>query len=451
MGVGVNRDQIRIPWDSGIAGWVYSRGDTLNIADPYSDPRFNRDADAKTGFLTRNILCAPLKGPGGPVLGVFQVLNKRAGVFTSIDQEILEILASQAARTIENAMEDHHLAKRRPVSSGGSLDPLRSVMDNKPLEDIIGESRAIEEIRFTIAKVAATDTTVLIQGESGTGKELVARAVQQLSPRRDGPYTMLNCAAVPSELIESELFGHKKGSFTGAYDDHKGVFLFSHNGTLFLDEIEAMTPAMQVKLLRAIQSGEIKPVGSSATLNVDVRLIAATNKDLFKLVEKGSFREDLFYRINVFPINIPPLRERLEDIPLLARHFINELALKTGKSLRNIDPAALDLLMRHPWPGNVRELENELERAHVVAPPGASLSVGCLSNRLKRSVEKIIDSEPSSEGGKLKDAVEELERSMVRKALENSRGNRSVAAKSLGLSRQGLINKIKKYGLPDQG
>jgi Nif-specific regulatory protein len=448
MGVGLNRDQIRIPWDSGIAGWVYSRGAALNIADPYSDPRFNREADAKTGFLTRNILCVPLRSPRGPILGVFQVLNKRAGVFTSIDQEILEILSSQAARAIETAVENHHPGPRQADPSEESLDLLRDVMDSKPLEDILGESESIQEIRATIAKVAKTDTTVLIQGESGTGKELVARAIQQLSPRKDGPYTMLNCAAVPSELIESELFGHKKGSFTGAYEDHAGVFQYSDNGTLFLDEIEAMSPGMQVKLLRAIQSGEIKPVGSSSVTHVDVRLIAATNKDLGELVGTGDFREDLFYRINVFPINIPPLRDRQEDIPLLARHFIHELALKTGKNIRNIDPAAIDLLMRHPWPGNVRELENELERAHVVAPPGATISVGSLSNRLKRSVEKIIDSESSTEGGTLKEAVEDLERSMIKTALANSGGNRSVAAKSLGLSRQGLINKIKKYGFP---
>ncbi len=449
MGVGVNTNQIRIPWDSGIAGWVYTNGSPLNIVDPYSDPRFNRDADAKTGFVTRSILCVPLKSPGRPKLGVFQVLNKRAGVFTSIDQEILEILSSQAARAIENAMENYHTAASNTEEEADGLQLLRSVVDSKPLEDFIGESESILEIRALIKKVAATDTTALIQGESGTGKELVAKAIQQLSSRRDKPFTMLNCAAVPSELIESELFGHKKGSFTGAFDDYKGVFLSSHTGTLFLDEIEAMSPGMQVKLLRAIQSGEIKPVGSSSTQEVDVRLIAATNRDLGSLVDNGEFREDLYYRINVFPITIPPLRERQEDIPLLARHFIGQFAIKTGKSVRNIDPAALDLLMRHSWPGNVRELENELERAHVIAPNGATISVGSLSNRLKKSVEKIIEARPSSTApGKLKDAVEDLERSMISEALENSRGNRSVAARSLGLSRQGLINKIKKYGFP---
>lgn len=447
VAVGVKHDQIRIPWNSGIAGWVFTHGESLNIADPYNDPRFNKDVDPRTGFLTRSLLCVPLRASGGPVIGVFQVLNKRAGVFTALDLEILEILASQAARAIAHALEWDDLRQRASLLKQENVDLKHALKEKDPFEEIVGNSRAIQEVRALVRKVAPTEATVLVQGESGTGKELVARAIHRLSGRSDRPLISLNCAAVPSELIESELFGHKKGSFTGAVADHQGVFIASHRGTLFLDEIEATSQAMQVKLLRAIQMGEIKRVGENTSEKVDVRLIAATNRDLAEKVLQGRFREDLFYRVNVFPVVIPPLRERADDVPILVRHFLEKLSVQTGKVVQRVDPASLDLLVRYQWPGNVRELENEIERAHILAAENGSISVRCLSHRITRSLEGSARSKDPAKPPKLKDMIDELENRTIREALERCSGNRSVAARILGLSRQGLINKIHKYGL----
>lgn len=449
LGVGLQDYQIRIPWDSGIAGWVFTHGKALNIADPYHDPRFNKNVDPRTGFHTKNLLCVPLKTPGGQIIGAFQVLNKKAGVFTATDLEIAEILASQAARSIEHALEWDDLRHRASLLRQENVGLKQALHQKEPLEEIVGSSKAIQDVRSLIRKVAPTETTVVIEGESGTGKELVARAIHRLSPRANEAWISLNCAAVPSELIESELFGHKKGAFTGAVADHKGVFRSADKGTLFLDEIEATSPAMQVKLLRAIQVGEIKPVGENITQQADVRLITATNRDLQEHVRKGLFREDLFYRINVFPITIPPLRERTEDIPVLIQHFLHRFYLQTGKMIRGMDPSALDILARYPWPGNVRELENEIERSQILALEGGNISVRCLSPRITQSLEKIFKTRTAAESPKLKDAVDDLEREMIIRALERYKGNKSLAAKSLGLSRQGLINKIYRFGLKE--
>jgi transcriptional regulator with GAF, ATPase, and Fis domain len=447
LGVGLRHDQIRIPWETGIAGWVFTHGKSLNIVDPYHDPRFNKDVDPRTGFVTKNVLCVPLRAPGGTIIGVFQVLNKRAGVFTAIDLEILEILASQAARSMENALEWDHLRQRASRLTEENVGLKQALQHKDPLDEIVGNTAPIQDVRAMIRKVAPTQTTVLIQGESGTGKELVARAIHKLSPRSEETMVALNCAAVPSELIESELFGHKKGAFTGAVSDHQGVFRSADKGTLFLDEIEATSPSMQVKLLRAIQVGEIKPVGENTAQTVDVRLIAATNRDLHSLIRQGFFREDLFYRIHVFPITIPPLRDRTEDVPVLIGHFLDRLCMQTGKLVRGIDPAALDLLVRYPWPGNVRELQNEIERAHIITAENSHISVRCLSPRITRSVEMVVKERSANEPTKLKDAVDKLEESMIAAALDECNGNRTLAAQRLGLSRQGLINKIYKYGI----
>ena len=447
LGVGLHHYQIRIPWDSGIAGWVFTHGQPLNIADTYNDPRFNKDVDPQTGFHTKSLLCVPLRTPGGEMIGVFQVLNKKAGVFTSTDLEIGEILASQAARSMEHALEWDDLRQRASLLKRENVDLKQALHQKEPLEEIVGTSKAIQDVRSLIKRVAPTETTVLIQGESGTGKELVARAIHRLSSRAQEALITLNCAAVPSELIESELFGHKKGAFTGAVADHIGVFRSADKGTLFLDEIEATSPSMQVKLLRAIQAGEIRPVGENTTHQVNVRLVTATNRDLLDQVNQGLFREDLFYRINVFPITISPLRERAEDVPVLIRHFLDRFYLQTGKMIRGIDPAALDLLVHYPWPGNVREVENEIERARILASEGGDISVRCLSPRITQSLELIFKTKNAAEFPKLKDAVDDLERRMIVKALERYEGNKSLAAKSLGLSRQGLINKIYRFGL----
>jgi Nif-specific regulatory protein len=447
MGVGLKHDQIRIPWDSGIAGWVFMHGQSLNIADPYTDPRFNRAVDPRTGFKTKNLLCVPMRAPGQPVIGVFQVLNKRAGVFTTTDLEILEILASQAARAVENVLEWDDLRHRATLLKKENVDLKEALKRKDPLEAIVGRTHAIQEVRALIRKVAGTDTTVLIQGESGTGKEIVAKAIHQLSNRSEGPLISLNCAAVPAELIESELFGHKRGAFTGATHDHPGVFRSAHDGTLFLDEIEATSPAMQVKLLRSIQSREIKPVGDNSAHHVNVRLITASNRDLQHLVSEGAFRADLFYRINVFPIVIPPLRDRNEDIPVLAEHFLEKISLQSGKWVRGIDTPVMELFQRYHWPGNARELENEIERAHVLTSEGQSISVRNISPRITQTLERGDHVEKPEQPRTIKDAVDSLERKMIVDSLREAHGNRSLAAKRLGLSRQGLLNKMQRFGL----
>jgi len=444
VAVGLKPEEIRIPWGTGIAGWVFTHGESLSIADPYNDSRFNKDVDPRTGFKTKNLLCVPLRSPGGTVTGVFQVLNKRAGAFIHTDQEILEILASQAARSISQAMEWERLRERASLLKQENLELKRRIENEDPLDRIVGNTVAIRELRALIRKVAPTDATVLIHGESGTGKELVANAIHQLSSRSREPFVCLNCSAIPSELVESELFGHKRGAFTGAVADYQGMFRAAHKGTLFLDEIEATSPAMQVKLLRALQDGEVKPVGDLVRERVDVRLITATNQNLYEVTRLGLFREDLFYRINVFPVAIPPLRERTDDIPHLIRHFLGVLATRTGKVVQGIDADALELMVHYSWPGNVRELENEIERAHILTAEGSNISVNGLSSRISRLWEAEKIERTAREAKTLKEAVEELEAFMIREALEACNNNRSLAAKRLGLSRQGLLNKISK-------
>jgi len=293
-----------------------------------------------------------------------------------------------------------------------------------------------------LEKVIDTPTTVLIQGETGTGKELIAKVIHFNGPLRDKPFVAENCGALPEQLLESELFGHVRGAFTGAIANKKGLFAIADGGTIFLDEIGEMSQHMQVKLLRVLQEGQFRPVGGSRTEQVNVRLIASTNRDLEEEVRKGTFREDLYYRINVFQVTPPPLRERKEDILLLANHFLEKYAGKISRPVPRITPRALDLLMLFDWPGNVRELENEMERALTMAGGGKVITEEYLSDKLKRLQGTISVSGLGEASGSLKDVVREVESSMIRSALASAGGNRSKAARSLGLSRQGLLNKI---------
>jgi len=315
---------------------------------------------------------------------------------------------------------------------------------SEALSSIIGESDHIKNLKSFIQKIAPTGATVLIHGESGTGKELVARGIHRLSPRAEQPFLALNCSAVPSELIESELFGHKKGAFTGAISDHIGVFRAADRGTLFIDEIDTMSPPTQAKLLRALQLGEIKSVGDPISSLVDVRFVCATNSDLQQLVNQGQFRQDLLFRISVFEIFAAPLRERPEDIPLLINHFLGIMSATFGGRVMRIDPPALELLCKYPWPGNVRELQNEIQRAFVMAGEGSTISVRCFSEKITKrgaSMTRVNGEQKRT----LKEAVETLERDLVQQALNESGGKRNLAARLLGLSRQGLVNKIQKY------
>jgi len=325
--------------------------------------------------------------------------------------------------------------------------------------EMIGSSPPMQRVFGAIEKVAPTRASVLVTGESGTGKELVCRAIHRLSPRREGPFVKVNCAAIPRELIESELFGHERGSFTGAQNRKRGLFEQAHGGTLLLDEIADMELAAQAKVLRALQSGEVLRVGSERALHVDVRVLAATNKDLARHVAQGSFREDLFYRLDVFPIRVPAIRERLEDVPLLARAFVAAFCRENGLRDRPIDPSVIDALARRTWPGNVRELKNVVERAAILA--GERITIADLPedphrNPFDDDVEATRPSRPSGQssdasgsgGGQrptLREFREAAERGYLVETLHAFDWNISKAAVALGIERTNLHKKIRAY------
>jgi DNA-binding NtrC family response regulator len=310
-------------------------------------------------------------------------------------------------------------------------------------DNIVGHSGSMQEIFATIERVAPTRATVLLAGESGVGKDLIARAVHYHSPRRERPFVKINCTALPENLMESELFGYEKGAFTGASTSKPGRFEQADTGTAFLDEIGDVPAAVQVKLLRVLQEREFERLGSNKTRHIDVRIIAATNQDLRAALEQGTFREDLYYRLNVVPINIPPLRERSADIPLLAHHFVGKLAAATGSRAQSISEEAIARLMTYHWPGNVRELENVIERSLVL----------CSGERLE-AADIRLDADPrarqrAAEGGFLPEGVtlDEYEQSIIREALRRAGGNKSQAARLLGLTRNALRYRLSQMGL----
>ncbi|MGA7826221.1 MAG: sigma-54 dependent transcriptional regulator [Geobacteraceae bacterium] len=311
---------------------------------------------------------------------------------------------------------------------------------------IVGKTARMKEIFSLVKKVCDFKTTVLILGESGTGKELIARAIHFNSNRKKAPFVAVNCGAIPENLLESELFGHVKGAFTDAVSEKAGLFEQADSGTLLLDEIGEMPPFLQVKLLRVLQEGEIRPVGAASAKKIDVRVVSATSRDLAADVSSGRFREDLFYRINVFTINVPPLRERTEDIPFLVHHFLLKYADMVGKGDVSVAPAFLASLMDYSWPGNVRELENCIERALVLCE-GNVLGSECLPENLRQDENLSVASDAGSEKYSLRRASEMLERDFIRKALEKTGGNRTHAAKILEISHRALLYKIKEYGL----
>jgi two-component system response regulator HydG len=329
------------------------------------------------------------------------------------------------------------LEKQKLVRS--NLDLKKQLDKRFGFEGIIGGTEAMQRVFDTLRQVSPTNATVLILGESGTGKELVARAVHANSPRRGNHFVPLNCAALSESILESELFGYEKGAFTGALQTRKGRFEYAHGGTLFLDEIGDMPGSIQIKLLRVIEYGEVFRVGSNEPIKVDVRLIAATNKDLTVLVKEGRFREDLYYRLKVVQVEMPPLRDRLEDLPLLVQSFLSEFATAQGKKVPEITPAAMELLYDYGWPGNVRELRNCIE-SMVVLDKDGKIDV----EDIPRYVKQPDLAEPSSSVGGVN--LEEGEKDRIRKALAMCEGNREKAAKMLGIGERTLYRKIKRFG-----
>lgn len=312
-------------------------------------------------------------------------------------------------------------------------------------EDLLGQSPAIKRVFALIDKAASFQTTVLIQGESGTGKELVARALHDRSTRNARRFVAVNCGAIPSGLLESELFGHRRGAFTDAVSDKAGLFEQADHGTLLLDEVGELPMNLQVKLLRALQEGKVRPLGAESDLTVDVRIIAATMKRLEEEVEAGRFREDLFYRLNVLTIEVPPLRDRRDDIALLVDHFIARSNEKLGTSVEGVQQRALKLLLQYPWPGNVRELENMIERACVLAE-SENLSVRDFPDKLSAAHDPIASALASGELS-IKKTTRHIEQTLIRRALDETEGNRTAAAKLLEISHRALLYKLKDYGI----
>ncbi len=440
---------LRFPADKGIAGSVLRSGKGVRVDDVAAHSRFFSDVDEETGFKTRNLICAPLRTHQG-VIGVLQVLNARAGSFGDDDLAFLEALAGGTAVAIENARLYARIkeSEDRLRLQVGALR--REMAHRDRFGSMVGSSAAMKEVFQLMESAAATSITVLIEGETGTGKELVARGIHRASTRADGPFLAVNCAAVSETLLESELFGHKRGSFTGATQDHRGIFEAAEGGTVFLDEVGEMPGSMQAKLLRVLQEGEIIPVGEARPRKVDVRIISATNRNLDEEVEAGNFREDLFYRLAVFPIEVPPLRERREDIPALCEHLIAKHHEQTGCA--GMEESALHALTGHDWPGNIRQLENEIERAAVLAGRGNQIETRHLSTKVRGRTGAPESAPPTATGGEflpLRAARSGFEAAYIKQALARNDGNVSRTARALGLSRVMLQKKMKEYGLRD--
>jgi len=334
----------------------------------------------------------------------------------------------------ERALERKGLAQRVRLLE-------QAVRGQSLFEEIVCTSQAMDDVLRMVDQVARLDSTVLITGESGTGKELIARALHRLSPRKDKPLVIVNCGAIPENLQESELFGHTKGAFTGAYTDKRGLFDEAHTGTAFLDEVGELTPMAQVKMLRFLQDGEVRRVGTTASRNLDVRIIAATNRDLEKSVAEGGFREDLFYRLNVIPIALPPLRERRDDIPLLAQHFVRGIAKRMGKAQPpSISPRAMDRLLKQSWRGNVRELENIIERAAALDRDGILGMDDLPFGESERNEDRLIDHARQSSL-----TLSQLEKEYILEVLTECSGSRKNTARRLGITTATLWRKLKQY------
>jgi formate hydrogenlyase transcriptional activator len=378
------------------------------------------------------------------VLGVLEIVRRKQDAFTQDNVDFLMQIANHVAIAIENALGYGEITELKNQLSREKLYLEDEIRSEQGFEEIIGRSAAMRSVLRKIETVAATDSTVLICGETGTGKELVARAIHQHSSRNSNAFVKLNCAAIPTGLLESELFGHEKGAFTGAVMQRIGRFELANHGTAFLDEIGEIPLELQPKLLRVLQEREFERLGSTRTLKTNARLIAATNRNLAECVESHTFRADLYYRLNVFPITVPPLRDRPEDIPLLVRHFVQHYARRMNRTIDTIPSETMEALVRHSWPGNIRELQNLIERS-VILSPGPTLQVSLAGLH--------SGSAPSQDGAKRR-TLEEAERDHILETLKATRwvvsGPRGAAAR-LGMNRSTLQFRIRKLGIVRPG
>jgi transcriptional regulator with GAF, ATPase, and Fis domain len=469
-----NQEDIPVPRtrvSMGIIGKVIQEGRALLTVDAGQDERLTNMASVEELRL-RSVLCVPIPGEVS-VRGLIYLDNRmQMGAFENRDLELAGLFAAQASVAIRTARLIGRLRdqNQRLEVSSKAIEHLNDQLGRKVRDregelsvarkelgrergrhdhsSIVGSSDAMKRVFDQLERIMDSELPVLIAGESGTGKELIARAICFNSPRKKGPFVSENCAALPDSLLESELFGHVRGAFTGAYKDKRGLLEQAHGGTLFLDEVGDMSPEMQKKILRVLQEGEVRLVGSDKVLKVDVRIIAASNRDLEAMVREGSFREDLYYRLAVLRVDLPPLRDRGDDVPLLAESLLGRASREAGKPAPELPHEVQAALARHNWPGNVRELENEMRRLVVLASGVAQISD--LSPSILKSSGPSQLANPmgaSEDPGDIKLAVADLERRSIEAALNQSGGNKSKAARTLGISRFALQRKLEKYNI----
>lgn len=432
--LGVEGEPLRIPDHAGLVGQVVHSGRARRLDAQGDLKQVNREVDARLGYETRTLLCVPLRGRDGAVLGAFETINKLDGNFNEEDEYALTELAALASIALENTQERHSLLESRRQISEQAAQQVQ----------MIGDSPAIVALRSTVQRVANTDLAVLILGENGAGKEIIAQLTHYQSARRDQPFIAVNCAAIPDTLLESELFGHEKGAFTDAVRTRPGKFEMASGGTLFLDEIGDLSLSGQAKLLRVLEEKIVVRVGGSTPIATDARVIAATNQNLAEMVRQKRFREDLFFRLNVVSLKLPPLRERGDDVLLLAQHFLEEFSRKARRKPPKLSTATRNRLLRHAWPGNVRELRNLMERL-------AYLTTG---DQIEPEDLDFILPTPSAGAATLPgqstlaDATGEFQTEFIQQAIRRARGNMSEAARLLGLHRSNLYRKMQQLGMP---
>ncbi|MCW8092788.1 sigma-54-dependent Fis family transcriptional regulator [Alteromonas sp. ASW11-130] len=440
-------------------------GQLVNVENIYKYTGFNFQEfylnDQITGLRTQSLLALPLADREGGCAGVLTLFNHKLHEKDGIKgfpldlENLMRGVAAIAAISISNSLlfNEKQLLLKQQEELNASLIVENQQLKGRiyktlQLDKIIGRGPAMEKVFGLIDKVASSTATIFLTGETGTGKELFAATIHENSPVREGKFVAQNCAAFPPDLLESEMFGYKKGAFSGANTDKKGLVEEAHLGTLFLDEIGEMPLPLQSKVLRVLQEGEVRPLGSNQTIKVQVRIIAATNRSLVDMVKEGTFREDLYYRLNVFPIALPSLRERKHDIPALTHYFIDKYAKQYGKKIKQLEPKVLDTFQTYSFPGNVRELQNIVERAVILMGEGNVFSYDILPQELKEKVE------PGGEGdaitmnsSSLKDMVGHYEATVIKSKLKENHGNQSFTARQLGVSRRALVDKISRYNL----
>ncbi len=434
------RERGRYMLGEGITGKVVQSGQSKIIPRIADDPEFLNKTGARSGQRQKEIsfICVPIK-IGNETIGAFSV-DRPISPPDELEEDarVLSVVCSLIAQAVK-IRQNHMEEKRRLQEENTRLqEELRARY--KP-SNIIGNSKSMQSVFDMIAQVSRSEATVLIRGESGTGKELVAQAIHYNSPRASKPFIKVNCAALPETVIESELFGHEKGSFTGAISMRKGRFELANGGTIFLDEIGDLSAILQVKLLRVLQEKEFERVGGNETIRANVRIITATNRNLEQLMETNQFREDLYYRLNVFPIHIPPLRDRKSDVLLLADHFVEKYSAQNHTPIRRISTPAIDLLMNYHWPGNVRELENCIERAVLL-----SVDEVIHSHHLPPSLQSA-ESTDTVVTGSLQESLDNLERELLMDALKSTKGNMAKAARLLKVSERIMGLRVHKHGI----